>query len=149
MEDAFKFEESQNGLCTEEEYPYLASDNSECSTDCTKVPHSQVKDYIDITEGDKHGLIASIVMHQLVLPWMRDLSHSSFTALEYLLMIVVEQMERLTTEFWQLDMVLMKILVISISRLRIAGEMAGVKVDTFVSREIPRMSLELVLSLHT
>jgi len=62
MEDAFKFEESQNGLCTEEEYPYLASDNSECSTDCTKVPHSQVKDYIDITEGDKHGLIASIVM---------------------------------------------------------------------------------------
>jgi C1A family cysteine protease len=62
MEDAFKFEESQNGLCTEEEYPYLATDDSACSTECTKVPHSQVKDYIDIPEGDKHGLIASIVM---------------------------------------------------------------------------------------
>jgi C1A family cysteine protease len=62
MEDAFKFEESQNGLCTEEEYPYLATDDSECSTDCTKVPHTQVKDYLDIEEGDKHGLIASIVL---------------------------------------------------------------------------------------
>lgn len=62
MEDAFKFEESQNGLCTEDEYPYMATDDSECRTDCDKVPHSQVKDYIDITEGDKHGLIASIVM---------------------------------------------------------------------------------------
>jgi C1A family cysteine protease len=62
MENAFKFEESQNGLCTEEEYPYLATDDSVCSSNCTKVPHTQVKDYIDIPQGDKHGLIASIVM---------------------------------------------------------------------------------------
>jgi C1A family cysteine protease len=62
MEDAFKFEEAGNGLCSEEDYPYLATDDSECSTDCTKVPHTRVKDYIDIPEGDKHGLIASIVM---------------------------------------------------------------------------------------
>jgi C1A family cysteine protease len=62
MEDAFKFEESQKGLCTEEDYPYLATDDHECSTDCEKVPHTQVKDYIDIPSGDKHGLLASIVL---------------------------------------------------------------------------------------
>lgn len=60
MEDAFKFEESGNGLCSEEDYPYTATDEDECKTDCTKVPHTRVKDYIDITAGDKHGLLASI-----------------------------------------------------------------------------------------
>lgn len=62
MEDAFKFEESGNGLCSEDDYPYLATDDSQCNDDCEKVPHTRVKDYIDIPAGDKHGLLASIVM---------------------------------------------------------------------------------------
>lgn len=62
MEDAFKFEETAKGLCTEDDYPYLASDDSECSDDCTKVPHTQVKDFSDLAQGDKHGLIASLVI---------------------------------------------------------------------------------------
>jgi len=62
MEDAFKFEESGNGLCSEDDYPYLATDDSECNNDCEKVEHTRVKDYIDINPGDKHGLIASLVM---------------------------------------------------------------------------------------
>mmetsp|Transcript_6657 Transcript_6657/g.9755 ORF Transcript_6657/g.9755 Transcript_6657/m.9755 type:complete len:445 (-) Transcript_6657:191-1525(-) len=62
MENAFEFEESQNGLCSEDEYPYLATDDSVCSTNCTKVPHTQVKSYTDLPAGDKHALIASIVV---------------------------------------------------------------------------------------
>lgn len=62
MEDAFKFEESANGLCSEEDYPYLGTDESECSTDCTKVPHTKVKSYTDLPEGDKKALLASLVV---------------------------------------------------------------------------------------
>lgn len=62
MENAFEFEESTNGLCSEDEYPYLATDDSICSSNCTKIPHTQVKSYTDIPSGDKHALIASIVM---------------------------------------------------------------------------------------
>lgn len=62
MEQAFKFEESANGLCSEEDYPYLATDDSVCNNDCKKVESTIVKDYIDIDAGDKHGLLASIVL---------------------------------------------------------------------------------------
>lgn len=62
MEDAFKFEESANGLCSEEDYPYLGTDESECSTDCTKVTHTKVKSYTDLPEGDKKALLASLVV---------------------------------------------------------------------------------------
>jgi C1A family cysteine protease len=72
MEDAFKFEEAGNGLCTEEEYPYLATDDSECNADCSKVAHTQVKDYTDIEGGDKHGLIASIIMQPTSIAMAAD-----------------------------------------------------------------------------
>lgn len=62
MENAFEFEESQKGICTEEAYPYLAEDENECSTDCDKVPNTQVKSYTDVTPGDKHALLASLVI---------------------------------------------------------------------------------------
>jgi C1A family cysteine protease len=62
MEQAFKFEESANGLCSEDDYPYLATDDSVCNNDCVKVESTIVKDYIDIEAGDKHGLLASIVL---------------------------------------------------------------------------------------
>jgi hypothetical protein len=64
-------------------------------------------------------------------------------------MMVVELLEILTMVFWQLGMVWMLILGKSSSRSRIAGEIAGVRVDPFVPREIPRMSLELVQFLLT
>jgi C1A family cysteine protease len=62
MEQAFKFEESANGLCSEDDYPYLATDDSVCNNDCAKVESTIVKDYIDIEAGDKHGLLASIIL---------------------------------------------------------------------------------------
>lgn len=62
MENAFQFEESQKGVCTEDDYPYLATDENECKTDCDKVETTKVKSYTDIAAGDKHGLLASIVI---------------------------------------------------------------------------------------
>jgi len=63
MESAFKFDESQKGLCSEDDYPYTAEDGMTCNSDnCTKVPGTQVKSYIDIPEKDLHGLLASISM---------------------------------------------------------------------------------------
>mmetsp|Transcript_6789 Transcript_6789/g.7811 ORF Transcript_6789/g.7811 Transcript_6789/m.7811 type:complete len:441 (-) Transcript_6789:281-1603(-) len=62
MENAFQFEESEKGVCTEDDYPYMAVDENECKTDCDKVEHTQVTSYTDITAGDKHGLLASLVI---------------------------------------------------------------------------------------
>ena len=62
MEQAFKFEESANGLCSEDDYPYLATDDSVCNNDCVKVESTIVKYYLDIEAGDKSGLLASIVL---------------------------------------------------------------------------------------
>lgn len=62
MENAFEFEESQKGVCSEDDYPYTASDEDECLTNCTKVENTKVKSYTDVTPGDKHALLASIVI---------------------------------------------------------------------------------------
>ncbi len=62
METAFKFDEAAKGLCSEDEYPYLAADGNTCNSNCTKVAGSIVADYHDIPEKDKHGLIASIAL---------------------------------------------------------------------------------------
>jgi len=72
MENAFQFDESFHGLCSEEEYPYLGIDGHACEYECEKVEGSQVKSYIDIPEGDKHGLIASIVMQPTSIAMQAD-----------------------------------------------------------------------------
>ena len=62
MENAFKYNENAKGLCSETDYPYLATDGHECGiASCQKVNGTAVTDYIDIPEKDKHGLIAAIV----------------------------------------------------------------------------------------
>jgi C1A family cysteine protease len=72
MDNAFKFDESAHGLCSEEDYPYLATDHNTCMTNCTKVEGSAVTDYIDLKEGDKHGLLASIVMQPTSIAMQAD-----------------------------------------------------------------------------
>lgn len=62
MDPAFKFDESANGLCSEEDYPYTATDGNECNTSCTKVVGSHVVSFNDIDEKDKAGLLASLVI---------------------------------------------------------------------------------------
>lgn len=61
MENAFVFDESQKGICSETDYPYIAG-KSTCNTNCTKVSASIVTSYLDIDEKDKHGLLASIAL---------------------------------------------------------------------------------------
>lgn len=62
MDNAFKWDEAAKGLCSEADYPYLASDGHECSTTCQKVEGTTVTSYIDIPEKDKHGLIAALAL---------------------------------------------------------------------------------------
>ncbi len=73
MENAFKYDESAKGLCSEADYPYLATDGHECSAvSCEKVNGTAVADYIDIDEKDKHGLIASIVLQPTSIAMQAD-----------------------------------------------------------------------------
>jgi cathepsin L len=49
MDNAFKFDESISGLCSEEDYPYTASDGVDClSSECTPVPGTVVKEFVDV-----------------------------------------------------------------------------------------------------
>ena len=72
MEDAFKFDESAHGLCSETDYPYIAKDDEMCMTNCTKVPGSVVADYLDIDEKDKHGLLASLALQPTSIAMQAD-----------------------------------------------------------------------------
>jgi C1A family cysteine protease len=72
MEDAFKFDESAHGLCSETDYPYIAKDDEMCMTNCTKVPGSVVTDYLDIDEKDKHGLLASLALQPTSIAMQAD-----------------------------------------------------------------------------
>lgn len=72
MENAFKFDESFNGLCSESDYPYLATDGHVCTVNCTKVVGSAVADYVDIAESDKHGLLASLAMQPTSVAMQAD-----------------------------------------------------------------------------
>lgn len=61
MESAFSFEESEEGLCSEIDYPYIGEDDI-CTKHCQPVAGSQVKSFFEIKEGDQHGLLASIAL---------------------------------------------------------------------------------------
>lgn len=72
MENAFQFDETFQGLCSEDDYPYLAKDEDKCKRDCTKVPGTTVKSFIDIPESDEHGLLASIVLQPTSIAMQAD-----------------------------------------------------------------------------
>jgi len=62
MENAYTFDENGEGLCSEEDYPYEAGSYTCRSHECTTVPGSVVKSYVDIREKDMNGLLASIAI---------------------------------------------------------------------------------------
>jgi len=72
MDNAFEFDESFHGLCSEDEYPYLAEDTEECKVDCNKVPGSEVVSYMDIPEGKEWSLIKSIVRQPTSIAMQAD-----------------------------------------------------------------------------
>jgi C1A family cysteine protease len=65
MDNAFKFDMSEAGLCSEEEYPYLAKQSRTCMTNCTKVEGSGVKTFIDVPPGDEKALLSAIAMQPI------------------------------------------------------------------------------------
>jgi len=65
MDNAFKFDEKSGGLCSEADYPYRAQRNPMCLTNCTDVPGSIVKTFIDVPPGQEKALLAAIAMQPI------------------------------------------------------------------------------------
>jgi len=65
MDNAFKFDEKSGGLCSEADYPYIAKRNPTCMTNCTDVPGSIVKTFIDVPPGSEQALISAIAMQPI------------------------------------------------------------------------------------
>mmetsp|Transcript_9696 Transcript_9696/g.26852 ORF Transcript_9696/g.26852 Transcript_9696/m.26852 type:complete len:360 (-) Transcript_9696:96-1175(-) len=65
MDNAFKFDEKSGGLCSEADYPYKARQGKTCMTNCTDVPGSLVKTFIDVPPGDEKALISAIAMQPI------------------------------------------------------------------------------------
>jgi len=64
-QNAFKFDEKSGGLCSEADYPYIAKRNPQCMTNCTDVPGSIVKTFIDVPPGSEQALISAIAMQPI------------------------------------------------------------------------------------
>jgi len=64
MDNAFKFDEKEGGLCSETDYPYLAKQTT-CKTNCTDVPGSFVKTFIDVPPGDEKALLSAVAMQPI------------------------------------------------------------------------------------
>jgi C1A family cysteine protease len=62
MDNAFKFDEKSGGLCSEADYPYEAKRHSTCNTNCTDVPGSIVKTFVDVPPGSEMDLLAALAM---------------------------------------------------------------------------------------
>mmetsp|Transcript_33196 Transcript_33196/g.60916 ORF Transcript_33196/g.60916 Transcript_33196/m.60916 type:complete len:186 (-) Transcript_33196:189-746(-) len=56
MITAFEEEEVKTGICSENDYPYIASQGTCARDDCTPVPGSVVKDHVDITPRKNNAL---------------------------------------------------------------------------------------------
>jgi len=65
MDNAFKFDEKTGGLCSEADYPYKAKQGKVCMTNCTDVPGSIVKTFIDVPPGHTNALIAAITLQPI------------------------------------------------------------------------------------
>jgi cathepsin L len=65
MDNAFKFDEKSGGLCSEADYPYEARQNDVCRTDCSDVPGSIVKTFLDVPPGSEKALLAAIAMQPI------------------------------------------------------------------------------------
>jgi len=60
MDDAFQYDENAGGLCSEEDYPYLAEQEEICRTNCTPVVGSHVVDFTDVEPNNVEMLMAAI-----------------------------------------------------------------------------------------
>jgi len=72
MDNAFKFDEKSGGLCSEEDYPYEAKQGTVCKTDCTDVPGTQVKTFVDVPPGNANALLAALALQPVSIAVQAD-----------------------------------------------------------------------------
>jgi len=72
MDTAFQFDEADHGLCSEDDYPYEALDDTCKADQCTPVPGSAVESYHDIPESSMHGLLMSIIRQPTSIAMQAD-----------------------------------------------------------------------------
>jgi C1A family cysteine protease len=60
MTTTFDEEENHNGICSEADYPYLATDGTCSSSTCTPVKGSIVKDHVDIAPRKTKALVEAL-----------------------------------------------------------------------------------------
>jgi len=60
-----RFDEKSGGLCSEEDYPYLAKQGKKCMTNCTDVTGSIVKTFIDVPPSNEKALLSAIAMQPI------------------------------------------------------------------------------------
>lgn len=60
-----RFDEKSGGLCSEKDYPYQARQNKVCLTNCTDVPGSEVKTFIDVPPGKMNALLSAVAMQPI------------------------------------------------------------------------------------
>jgi hypothetical protein len=66
MDNAFKFDEKTGGLCSEEDYPYVAKQGRVCNpTNCTDVPGTIVSTFYDVPPGDEMSMLSAIAMQPI------------------------------------------------------------------------------------
>lgn len=65
MDNAFIFDEREGGLCSEEDYPYAGRKHwlfgcSKYKSQCTDVPHTEVKTFVDVPKNSTSALMKAI-----------------------------------------------------------------------------------------
>jgi C1A family cysteine protease len=61
-DNAFKFDKNSGGICSEEDYPYVAKRNPACFTNCTNVPGTTVQTLVDVPPGNEKALLSAVAM---------------------------------------------------------------------------------------
>ena len=66
MDNAFKFDKTNGGLCSGEDYPYKATQGKVCNPkNCTSVSGTAVRSFYDVPPGDEKALLAAIAMQPI------------------------------------------------------------------------------------
>lgn len=73
MDNAFKFDEKNGGLCSENDYPYLAKQGKECNPmHCDDVPGSDVTNFYDVPAGKEKSMLAALAMQPISVAIQAD-----------------------------------------------------------------------------
>lgn len=73
MDDAFKFDEKNGGLCSEDDYPYKAKQGRECNPmKCEDVPGTEVTAFYDVPPGEVDTMVRALAMQPVSVAIQAD-----------------------------------------------------------------------------